>query len=171
MSHNLGKIIGGDFLSKQKTLIPRLAVRAFIYKNVLNNKIRDLSNRSIKFVMNKFSMLDKGKNKVKHLIENILRRDNVKLPAIIFANEQCNITNGLTLCDERIKLKSIECQQTERTDLHLVKNDCKELVLYKANHHLENRSSQSGIHRSTSKRKKKVILNEKRRKLQSYETE
>lgn len=109
MAHNRGKSIGGDFCGKFKNIIPRTAIREFIYINVINGRITDLSKRSIRFVMIKFNMCANDKNKVKKMINVILHRNNQILPPIKFINDNYNTTTEEKM-DERQQKLPIKCE-------------------------------------------------------------
>lgn len=77
--------IGGDFLSADYTQIPRAAIRAFIYECVyINFKICNIGRLNVNIVMDHFNMQKKDWNKVKKMILFIIKRDNDKLPPILY---------------------------------------------------------------------------------------
>lgn len=87
MGQNRGKIISNDFLTADSCpiVIPRAAIRAFIYDCVyLENIIKNLQEKYIRFVMKRFNLKASDKNKIKHMIKVILYRDNDNLPPILY---------------------------------------------------------------------------------------
>lgn len=89
MSSNKGKIIANDFVNDDFITVPRVAVRAFIYKCVVVQKtINSLKNTNINIVMHHFKLDNKDRLKIKHMINKILHRANDKLPPINFGPDK-----------------------------------------------------------------------------------
>lgn len=89
MGQNRGMVIAKDFLSADRCpiVIPRAAISAFIYDYVyLENIIKNLKNKNIVFVMQRFNLRREDKNKIKHIMKVILNRNNANLPPIIKRN-------------------------------------------------------------------------------------
>lgn len=78
---------GGNFWSSHypPKIIPRAAIRAFIYENAyIHSKIRDVKKHSVNLVLDQFNMLEKDRNKVKKMMITIMNRDNEILPPILY---------------------------------------------------------------------------------------
>lgn len=89
--HNIGQKIGGDFWNSDQTpkVIPRAAVRAFIYECVyVNSKICNVSRKNIHMVIDQFNMQVKDRNKVKQMISVIINRNNANLPPILYEAQE-----------------------------------------------------------------------------------
>lgn len=79
--------VGGNFWSSHypPKIIPRAAIRAFIYEDVyIQSKICDVKKQSVNLVLHHFNMLEKDRNKVKKMIITIMNRDNEMLPPILY---------------------------------------------------------------------------------------
>lgn len=128
MAHNYGKRIGGDFKSKYEKIIPRLAIREFIYNNVMNKKITNLSNQSINKVLHRFNLSNADKNKVKKMIEIILHRDNRNLQPIQFEKTNWNLDQW----KNNINSPAIQYQDKRNENIpEIACHELKILILYK----------------------------------------
>lgn len=87
MTHNRGLKIAGDFKQTNDKIIPRQKIRAFIYYCIaVQGIIENTSKNCINIVMDRYNLKIEARNKVKKMIEVILKRDNDNLPPIIYQN-------------------------------------------------------------------------------------
>lgn len=174
--NNKGKNVGGDFWSSKipPKMIPRAEVRAFIYKCVYTDaKIRNVKRQNVNLVINQFNMQKKDGTKVKKMIENIIKRDNVNLPPISYENSDSNDDSSSDECTDLQLIKNdykvlvqynarTENNNTEKANLQLVKYECKES--YNAGY--PNKSNYHEIQLRMIKRRNSDMLYGKKMKLQ-----